>query len=156
VDIQRQALAVGSIAAVIGLDELKPPVQLHQRQVGFTGDDQVVEVVALVAHRHALENRRAAHPAQQPGQRIQTGDEILFARSIAAQAEQHRYQRHPRSISTPRALARALTPGLVTRSRNQAIPNSAIRSAARRSAKVSTSSKRAASAKRSMAAATLA
>src|SRR5690606_27805942 len=139
VDIQRQTLSVRRIAAVIGLDEFQPAIQLQQRQLGFTDYHQIEEVAALDAHRVAFENRRAAHIGEQTRQRIEPGTQVSLALHIAAEAEKDPSHRHPRSISTPTPPRAAGTaPGLVSFSRTQGMLNSSIRSCTRRSAKVST------------------
>src|SRR5690606_716342 len=107
----------------------------------------VVEVAALDADRAALEHRRAAQVIDERGQGVETRAQAQFALDVAAQAEEDRGHGRLRSISTPTARAWALAPGLVTRRRSQGMPKRASRVSARRSAKVSTSSKRAAAAK---------
>ncbi|MNE72163.1 hypothetical protein D3C80_1680820 [compost metagenome] len=138
VDIQRQTLALGSVAAVVRLDVLQPQAQFAQRQASLAAHRQIEEGAAANAHRLALEDRRAVQVFDERAQGIEAGDQMTLALDIAAEAEINGGQRHPRSISTPTPLAVGTAPGLVTRMRSQRIPNSAISSAARRSAKVST------------------
>ena len=57
IDIQRQALAVRCIAAVVRLDELEASVELDQGQVGEGRHHQIEERTALDAHRLAFEHR---------------------------------------------------------------------------------------------------
>ncbi|MNY19351.1 hypothetical protein D3C86_1527800 [compost metagenome] len=87
IDIQRQALALGGITAVVRLDEFQPAVQLAQRQVAVAGHHQVEEGSTLDPHRLTFEHRRTAHVAQHGGQRIEPGLQMRLSLDIAAQPE---------------------------------------------------------------------
>src|SRR5262245_1909862 len=111
-------------------------------------DDEVVEVVALEAHRTVAIDRRHAQRTEAARELLQPPAQVVSRVDVAADGDEdlarHGALQPPRrrSMRTPTFCAPRIAPGLLTDTRTHSRPYSSMRTAAIFSASVSTSWKR--------------